>query len=62
VPPAVVRLKEPDVDVRRNLVSVLGAIGDQSTATALAPYKDDRSREVATAASYAIERIKMTAR
>ena len=62
VPPAVVRLKEPDVDVRRNLVTVLGAIGDQSTATALAPYKEDRSREVATAASYAIERIKMTAR
>ena len=51
LPPAVVRLQEPDVDVRRNLVTVLGAIGDQSTATALGPYKEDRSREVATAAS-----------
>ena len=33
--PAVVRLKEPDVDVRRNLVTILGALGDQSTAIAL---------------------------
>ena len=62
VPPAIVRLQEPDAEVRRNLVTILGALGDQSTATALAPYKDDRSREVATAASYAIERIKMTGR
>jgi HEAT repeat protein len=62
VPLAIVRLKEPDAEVRRNLVTILGALGDQSTATALTPYKEDRSREVATAASYAIERIKMTAR
>ena len=66
VAPAVVRLKEPDVDVRRNLVTILGVLGDQSTAIVLTPYKEDRSREVATAASNAIERInertKMTAR
>ncbi len=66
VAPAVVRLREPDVDVRRNLVTILGVLGDQSTAIVLTPYKEDRSREVATAASNAIERInertKMTAR
>jgi HEAT repeat protein len=62
VPEAVVRLQDPDVDVRRNLVTILGALGDQSTATALTPYKEDRSRDVATAATYAIERIKMASR
>ena len=62
VPVAVVRLQEPDEDVRRNLVTILGALGDQSTATALMPFKEDRNREVATAATYAIERIKMTPR
>ncbi len=66
VAPAVVRLKEPDDDVRRNLVTILGVLGDQSTVIVLTPYKEDRSREVATAASNAIERIneriKMTAR
>ena len=59
-------MKEPDDDVRRNLVTILGVLGDQSTAIVLTPYKEDRSREVATAAAYAIERIneriKMTAR
>ena len=34
IPLAVVRLQEPDADVRRNLVTILGAIGDQSTVTA----------------------------
>ena len=62
VPEAVVRLQDPDVDVRRNLVTILGAVGNQSTAAALTPYKEDRSREVATAATYAIERIQMTTR
>jgi HEAT repeat protein len=58
----VVRLQEPDPDTRRNLVTILGALGDQSTVTALTPYKDDRNREVATAATSAIERIKMVSR
>jgi HEAT repeat protein len=62
VPPVVTRLQDPDADVRRNLLAVLGAVGDQSTVTALTPYKEDRNREVATAATYAIERIKMTGR
>ena len=62
VPDAVVRLQEPDPDVRRNLVAILGALGDQSTVPSLTPFKEDRNREVATAATFAIERIKMTPR
>jgi len=62
IAPAVVRLQESDVDVRRNLVTILGALGDQSTVTALTPFKADPNRDVATAATYAIERIKMTPR
>ena len=37
----VVRLQEPDPDTRRNLVVILGALGDQSTVPVLTPYKDD---------------------
>ena len=62
IAPVVVRLQEPDGDVRRNLVTILGAVGDQSTVPALTPFKEDRDRDVATAATYAIERIKMTSR
>jgi len=62
VPPTVIRLQEPDTDVRRNLVTILGAIGDQSIVPAIEPFKADRDRGVATAAAYAIERIKMTGR
>jgi HEAT repeat protein len=58
--PAVPRLQEPDETVRRHLATVLGAIGDQSTVVALTRLKDDRHREVAAAATHAIERIKMT--
>jgi HEAT repeat protein len=62
VPTVVTRLQDTDAGVRRNLLAILGAVGDQSTVAALTPYKDDRDREVATAATYAIERIKMTGR
>ncbi len=62
IPPLVVRLQEPDPDVRRNLVTILGALGDQSTVSTLTPLKDDRDRDVASAATSAIERIKMTPR
>jgi HEAT repeat protein len=61
VPQLVVRLQEPD-DTRRNLMPILGAVGDQTTVAALTPYKTDPDRDVATAATYAIERIKMTPR
>jgi HEAT repeat protein len=54
------RLQETDESIRRNLATVLGAIGDQSTVTVLTPLKDDPHREVAAAATHAIERIKMT--
>jgi HEAT repeat protein len=57
---AVPRLQEPEEDVRKNLAVVLGALGDESTVTALTPLKGDRNRSVATAATRAIERIKMT--
>jgi HEAT repeat protein len=62
VAPVVTRLQDPDADVRRNLLAILGAVGDRSTVTALTPFKEDRNREVATAATNAIERIKMTGR
>ena len=62
VPTVVTRLQDTDADVRRNLLAILGAVGDQSTVAALTPFKDDRDREVATAATSAIERIKMTGR
>ena len=62
IPLTVVRLQEPDADVRRNLVTVLGGIGDQTTVTVLMPYKEDPDRDVAAAATSAIERIKMTSR
>ena len=62
IPLVVVRLQEPDVEVRRNLVLILAALGDPSAVNALTPLKEDRNREVATAATYAIERIKMNPR
>jgi HEAT repeat protein len=60
VPRVLPRLREPDEGVRGNLATVLGAIGDQSTVAALTPLKDDRQRDVAVAATHAIERIKMS--
>jgi HEAT repeat protein len=53
------RLQEPDEGVRQHLAEVLGAIGDQSTVTVLTPLKNDSNRDVANAATHAIERIKM---
>ena len=41
---------------------ILGALGDPSAVSVLTPLKDDRNREVSTAATYAIERIKMNSR
>ena len=41
IPDVVVRLQEPDPDTRRNLVMILGALGDQSTVPALTPFKED---------------------
>jgi HEAT repeat protein len=60
VPLVLPRLQDPDPGVRERLATVLGAIGDQSTAAVLTPLKQDSNREVASAATHAIERIKMT--
>jgi HEAT repeat protein len=54
------RLQEPDEGVREHLATVLGAIGDSSILPALSPLKADRDRDVASAATHAIERIKMS--
>ncbi|HET7216901.1 MAG TPA: HEAT repeat domain-containing protein [Vicinamibacterales bacterium] len=54
------RLQEPDEGVREHLAATLGAIGDHTTIAALTPLKDDPDRDVASAATHAIERIKMT--
>jgi HEAT repeat protein len=62
VKPVVTRLHEPDDDVRRNLATILGAIGDQSATPALVALKDDRNKDVSAAATSAIERLKMTGR
>ena len=59
VPHLVPRLQEPDEGVREHLAEVLGSLGNQTTVTVLTPLKNDPNREVATAATHAIERIKM---
>jgi HEAT repeat protein len=59
VPYLVPRLQEPDEGVRAHLAEVLGALGNQSTVSVLTPLKDDSNRDVANAATHAIERIKM---
>jgi HEAT repeat protein len=60
VPAASPRLKDPDPGVRARLAEVLGAVGDQSTIAILEPLKHDSEREVVSAATHAIERIKMS--
>lgn len=53
------RIEDPDPAVRRRIVDVLGAIGSPATIAALTPVTQDRNRDVALAATRAIERIKM---
>jgi HEAT repeat protein len=60
VPHLVPRLREPDEGVREHLAEVLGALGNQSTVSVLTPLKNDSNRDVANAATHAIERIKMS--
>ncbi|MEO5896676.1 MAG: HEAT repeat domain-containing protein [Vicinamibacterales bacterium] len=54
-------LKDPDEAIRANAALILGAIGSQAEVVALEPVTKDRDREVARAATRAIERIKMRA-
>jgi HEAT repeat protein len=59
VPELVPHLKDPDEAIRGNVAIVLGAIGSDNEVLALEPLTKDRDREVALAATRAIERIKM---
>ena len=52
-------LKDPQEAIRGNVALVLGAIGSESEIASLEPLTKDRDREVARAATRAIERIKM---
>jgi HEAT repeat protein len=52
-------LKDPDQAIRGNAAVILGAIGSTAEVVALEPVTRDRDRDVARAATRAIERIKM---
>ncbi|MEP6917822.1 MAG: HEAT repeat domain-containing protein [Acidobacteriota bacterium] len=52
-------LQDPSPAIRANVALVLGALGGQNTAAALQPLTQDPDRDVAQAATRAIERIKM---
>jgi HEAT repeat protein len=60
VPALAPRLQEPDADVRAQVAEALGVLGDESTVAVLDPLTKDRDRNVAAAATQAIDRIKMT--
>jgi hypothetical protein len=51
-------LQDPSVEIRANVATVLGAIGDTTTVDALQPLTQDKDRGVAQAATRAIERLK----
>ena len=51
-------LQDPSAEIRANVATVLGAIGDTTTVDALQPLTQDKDRGVAQAAARAIERLK----
>ncbi len=57
-PTLVSHLQDPSPAIRGNVATVLGALGDAATVTALQPLTGDRDRSVAQAATRAIDRIK----
>lgn len=59
VPELTPLLREPDPAVRARLAAVVGALGGEAAVAALQPLTQDRDREVAEAATAAIERIGM---
>ena len=59
-PPLLAHLQDPSAPIRGNVAMVLGAIGSADTVAALQPLTQDRDRDVARAASRAIERIELT--
>lgn len=56
--PLVSHLQDPSPQIRANVAAVLGAIGDSATIDALQPLTRDKDRDVAQAATRAIERLK----
>ena len=60
VPALLPHLQDPDEAIRGNVALVLGAIGDDKTIEALKPLTQDTDRDVARAATRAIERIKLS--
>jgi HEAT repeat protein len=58
-PQLVSHLQDPNGAIRGNVALVLGAVGGDGTLTALEPLTSDPDRDVARAASGAIERIKL---
>jgi HEAT repeat protein len=58
-PLLVTHLQDPRPAIRGNVALVLGALGAEDALTALEPLAQDRDRDVARAASRAIERITM---
>jgi HEAT repeat protein len=58
-PALVTHLQDPIASIRGNAALVLGAIGGSDALTALEPLSTDPDRDVARAASRAIERIKL---
>ena len=59
VAPALVsHLQDPSPAIRANVATVLGALGDAATVTALQPLTGDKDRSVAQAATRAIDRLK----
>ena len=57
-PTLVSHLQDPSPAIRGNVATVLGALGDAATVTALQPLTGDKDRSVAEAATRAIDRIK----
>jgi len=56
-PELVPHLQDPSPEIRANVATVLGAIGNAAIVDALQPLTQDKDREVAQAATRAIERI-----
>ena len=52
-------LKDPDATIRGNVALMLGAIGSEAHVPMVQPLVNDRDRDVARAATRAIERLKM---
>ncbi|OFW09233.1 MAG: hypothetical protein A3H96_05820 [Acidobacteria bacterium RIFCSPLOWO2_02_FULL_67_36] len=59
VPALLAHLQDPSPAIRGNVAQIVGVIGGPDAVAALQPLTQDRNKEVAEAATRAIERIKM---